>query len=238
MGSHAIVPGGSFAPASSSVCPDPTLVHMVGVEGERQIRQMAEGVAAQLAAVIQSQLRHAEQQTQWQYKQQLEYEAQQHAAALVNMSHAKQQADRQAVELQQQLSAAYGAQQMLQQQTQAQQQQMQQQQQQLQMYQQTIQQQQQQIQQLQYTQQQLEADKQQLHQRLKLLEADKQRLEHESQPVPATTCCVCMEKVPSVLYLPCRHVKVCEGCDAQLERRDPCPVCRTPVAKRIRQLHL
>jgi hypothetical protein len=163
-----------------------------------------------------------------QHKQQLEYEAQQHAAALVNMSHAKQQADRQAAELQQQLSAAYGVQQM-------QQQQMQQQQQQVRMHQQTIQQQQQQIQQLQCTQQQLEADRQQLHRRQQQLEADKQRLERAQQ---SAACCVCMEQVPSVLYLPCRHVKVCEGCDDQLRSRDPCPVCRSPVAKRIRQLHL
>jgi hypothetical protein len=61
MGSHA-GGGGPFTLAPSTVCPDPTLIHMVGVEGERQIRQMAEDVAAQLASVMQSQLRDAEAQ--------------------------------------------------------------------------------------------------------------------------------------------------------------------------------
>jgi hypothetical protein len=70
-------------------------------------------------------------------------------------------------------------------------------------------------------------------------EADKKSEEQPQQPAAAAaTCCVCMNKAPGVLYLPCKHYKVCERCDEQLERRDPCPVCRSPIEGRISQLHL
>jgi hypothetical protein len=80
-------------------------------------------------------------------------------------------------------------------------------------------------------QQQRESNQQQV-------EEDKKSQEQAQQAAAVATCSVCMDAAPSVLYLPCKHYKVCERCDEQLERRDPCPVCRTQIEGRISQLHL
>jgi hypothetical protein len=79
---------------------------------------------------------------------------------------------------------------------------------------------------------------QQLQRAQQQLEADKQRLEQAPTAAASATCCVCMDDAPSVLYLPCKHYKVCEGCDDRLRSRDPCPVCRAPIRERITRLHL
>jgi hypothetical protein len=96
---------------------------------------------------------------------------------------------------------------------------------------------QQQRQQIQHMQQQLEVGKQQLQVRLQEHEEENKKPERSRQTATAN-CCVCMDAAPSVLYLPCKHVKVCEGCDDQLAKRDICPVCRTSIEGRITQLHL
>jgi rubrerythrin len=48
---------------------------------------------------------------------------------------------------------------------------------------------------------------------------------------PAAECTVCMTERCSTALLPCGHVCVCAECGETLrQRRDPCPVCRAPVA--------
>ena len=45
-------------------------------------------------------------------------------------------------------------------------------------------------------------------------------------------CGVCMDRRPSVLYLPCRHVFCCETCDGDLVARK-CPKCNGAIAQTI-----
>ena len=44
-------------------------------------------------------------------------------------------------------------------------------------------------------------------------------------------CCVCMERVKSVLFEPCNHVSVCEGCSAQMAE---CPLCKCTPTRKVR----
>ncbi|KAG1712254.1 hypothetical protein DVH05_000004 [Phytophthora capsici] len=37
-------------------------------------------------------------------------------------------------------------------------------------------------------------------------------------------CVICLERVPAVILLPCRHLCVCREC---LEEIDQCPICRS-----------
>jgi len=57
-----------------------------------------------------------------------------------------------------------------------------------------------------------------------------------SNPSPSTppelTCCVCVDARSSVFYVPCGHICCCTDCDATLPKRDECPKCRQPIAKR------
>ena len=45
-----------------------------------------------------------------------------------------------------------------------------------------------------------------------------------------TDCCVCMDARRSIAFIPCGH-SVCGSCDGKLTL---CPVCRTPIADRLR----
>ena len=58
----------------------------------------------------------------------------------------------------------------------------------------------------------------------------------ESRP----QCCVCMDALPSVLLLPCKHLALCGACSADLERRGDCacPVCRSQVQQRCEGVRL
>jgi DNA repair exonuclease SbcCD ATPase subunit len=166
---------------------------------------------------LQSELFDAETrlEAERQSRRQFEREAQQYAVALADTNRAKQEAEEQVAELCNRLFARPSISASLGPAAAASQQQQQQQM--------IIQQQRQQIQQLQARQQQIEAQR--------------QRQERPPQAA-AATCCVCMDAAPSVLYLPCKHYKVCEGCDRRLGPHGPCPVCRSPVTNRITQLHL
>lgn len=44
-------------------------------------------------------------------------------------------------------------------------------------------------------------------------------------------CSVCMENPKSILFLPCRHVCVCDGCSKKIES---CPVCRVVALEKMR----
>jgi hypothetical protein len=45
-------------------------------------------------------------------------------------------------------------------------------------------------------------------------------------------CIVCLDERKSVLFLPCKHICVCEACARKLTRARPasCPLCRAPIA--------
>jgi len=45
------------------------------------------------------------------------------------------------------------------------------------------------------------------------------------------SCCVCLELAPAMLFAPCGHACVCEGCDRGMPR---CPMCRADVRQRLR----
>ncbi|KXS16804.1 hypothetical protein M427DRAFT_133880 [Gonapodya prolifera JEL478] len=47
----------------------------------------------------------------------------------------------------------------------------------------------------------------------------------------AEDCVVCLSKKPSIILLNCGHYCLCESCSGELDR---CPVCRQPIARRIR----
>ena len=59
----------------------------------------------------------------------------------------------------------------------------------------------------------------------------------ETLPQPTTTpkqsikedkCCVCLENVPNILYVDCRHIATCNTCDKKGNFNN-CPICRTEV---------
>ena len=61
--------------------------------------------------------------------------------------------------------------------------------------------------------------------------------EYETLPQPTTTpkqsikedkCCVCLENVPNILYVDCRHIAICNTCDKKGNFNN-CPICRTKV---------
>ena len=45
-------------------------------------------------------------------------------------------------------------------------------------------------------------------------------------------CCVCFQNASCMLYDPCKHVCVCETCDAHVI--DRCPICRHTICDRTR----
>ncbi len=54
--------------------------------------------------------------------------------------------------------------------------------------------------------------------------------EKEPPPKGRQECVVCLEKLASMLLLPCKHVCVCKGCS---ERLAECPLCRAKIAEKI-----
>ncbi len=50
-------------------------------------------------------------------------------------------------------------------------------------------------------------------------------------------CVVCLEQQPNVLFLPCKHIKVCSGCHKQ-RKNDQCPVCRCEIKSCIDNVYI
>jgi hypothetical protein len=44
-------------------------------------------------------------------------------------------------------------------------------------------------------------------------------------------CKICMEKKPSIIFMPCRHVAVCGQCAFGIEK--DCPICRTTIIEKL-----
>lgn len=42
-------------------------------------------------------------------------------------------------------------------------------------------------------------------------------------------CAICLDSLPSIVYLPCRHLSICELCN-NLLRDKKCPLCATPIS--------
>ena len=52
-------------------------------------------------------------------------------------------------------------------------------------------------------------------------------------------CCVCTDARPSVLYLPCKHLSVCDSCDTNIKAsKMPCPICQAVIRTRHRGVHM
>ena len=43
-------------------------------------------------------------------------------------------------------------------------------------------------------------------------------------------CCMCMDATVSILFLPCRHLSVCEECAGVVSE---CPTCRVTIEDRV-----
>ena len=53
-----------------------------------------------------------------------------------------------------------------------------------------------------------------------------------------SACCICQDARASVLYLPCKHLVVCDACDGHAKKSAmPCVLCRTPINSRHKGLH-
>jgi len=46
-------------------------------------------------------------------------------------------------------------------------------------------------------------------------------------------CCICLERPPNVIFLPCKHIAVCHECNTD-GRLDKCPICRERVESTTR----
>jgi hypothetical protein len=67
--------------------------------------------------------------------------------------------------------------------------------------------------------------------------AANRRLEEEKESL-SLECAVCADARPSVIYLPCKHLAVCDGCDGRLEERgQSCPMCQAEVKQRHKKIH-
>lgn len=42
-------------------------------------------------------------------------------------------------------------------------------------------------------------------------------------------CCVCLENTCNVLFLPCKHIVICDKCASELYSRKVCPICQADV---------
>ena len=64
----------------------------------------------------------------------------------------------------------------------------------------------------------------------------------KSLPPPSETyrqekCVICLEAPPSILYLDCMHIAVCDSCDrikSKTSSQSTCDVCRAEISKRIK----
>ena len=60
---------------------------------------------------------------------------------------------------------------------------------------------------------------------------DESLLDEEPEDDTQVNCCVCLlQRVTTVLFLPCRHAKCCEKCSASLKQ---CPLCRCNIEQRF-----
>lgn len=50
-------------------------------------------------------------------------------------------------------------------------------------------------------------------------------------------CVVCLEQQPNILFLPCKHIKVCSECHKQ-RKNDQCPVCRCEIKSCIDNVYI
>lgn len=55
-------------------------------------------------------------------------------------------------------------------------------------------------------------------------------------PDGKSTCCVCLEREPIMVAVPCGHVAYCHTCSAMMQE-NPCALCRVPITSFIR-VHL
>ena len=48
-------------------------------------------------------------------------------------------------------------------------------------------------------------------------------------------CCICQDEEKCIMMLPCRHLCICERCQALLKNHgNSCPMCRRPVKQMIK----
>ncbi|ETN75540.1 hypothetical protein NECAME_03730 [Necator americanus] len=77
-----------------------------------------------------------------------------------------------------------------------------------------------------------------LEEQRRQLEAEKERAVDESEQLrreisrlrekTCAECCICLATKPCVLFLPCRHMVICDSCHAESKIAE-CPACRTRV---------
>lgn len=83
----------------------------------------------------------------------------------------------------------------------------------------------------------LQSNKEMLEDNKKRHQSDLQALKaadtSETQPTVSeeSACKVCFSKKSSVIFLPCRHVAVCNSCSLWIE--DKCPICRSEIKEKI-----
>ena len=53
----------------------------------------------------------------------------------------------------------------------------------------------------------------------------------EEREIEIRLCVICQEQEKCTLLGPCGHLCVCEGCSAEIL---DCPMCRSPIAQRLR----
>lgn len=51
------------------------------------------------------------------------------------------------------------------------------------------------------------------------------------QPIDNSTCKICLQRKSSIVFLPCKHVAVCDHCSLLIE--DICPICRGEIKEKI-----
>lgn len=63
------------------------------------------------------------------------------------------------------------------------------------------------------------------------VEASKVEAKAEVKTDNEIVCVICLDSVPNVLFLPCRHLKCCSTCSVST---DNCPVCRAKIVDKIK----
>lgn len=63
------------------------------------------------------------------------------------------------------------------------------------------------------------------------LEIKKEMIQQQSTPAinSKSTCCICLENPPDVIYLPCFHFVGCKACS---EKVKTCPICRSKIKEK------
>ncbi|KAK6054876.1 hypothetical protein COOONC_07619 [Cooperia oncophora] len=76
---------------------------------------------------------------------------------------------------------------------------------------------------------QLETEKEQAVKESEQLRGEISRLRQKT----GVECCICLEKKPCVVFMPCRHMVICDSCHA-LSTFTQCPLCRAQVCDSIK----